>query len=501
MVWLWSLAGAGTTAFVLPDLYRATATVLVDRRQISDGFVSPALATSELETRIQTLGQQALSRARLEGLIHQFDLYPDLRKRGVPGAYLAEGMRRDIKIDHTETVQAFQNITLAVRVSYLGTEPQKVAEVANALASFYASENSRVRKQQTSGNTQFLEAQVSEMKERVERQAARLNDYKLRNAGDLPEQVNANLAVLQRLQAEIRLNNDDQRRVLAAREAVAKQLADETVTPSTAARNPVAARLAELQRRLTELSSRVTDKHPDLIQIKSEIATLEAELAATAASKSAEDSNGAVPSSELVLKRLRKAMEQADAELATLKNNEQRLRQEVLTYEQRIENAPKLEGQFAELSRGYEAATEAYNASQKRYEDAQMAERIEGQSSGDQFRVLDSALPPGPIAPDRSRLLLMALALSLLLAGGAIVLAEKLDTSFHTIDGLRAFTRVPVAAAIPRINTSADAWRRRGRFCLGTLGALCGLGLIVTASWYFSHGNQELVRLLARGSL
>src|SRR5213593_1574172 len=69
-----ALAGA------LPILYRSTATLLVERPQVSDTFVKSSV-TSELETRLHTISQEILSRSRLQELIIRFDLYPELRKQ------------------------------------------------------------------------------------------------------------------------------------------------------------------------------------------------------------------------------------------------------------------------------------------------------------------------------------------------------------------------------------------------------------------------------------
>src|SRR3989338_7127104 len=64
----------------LPNVYRSTATVLVERQQVPETFVQSTV-TSVLETRLHTISQEILSRSRLEGLIARFGLYPDHRKR------------------------------------------------------------------------------------------------------------------------------------------------------------------------------------------------------------------------------------------------------------------------------------------------------------------------------------------------------------------------------------------------------------------------------------
>ena len=64
-----------TLALSLPDLYRATSTVLVERQHVSEDLVRSAV-TAELETRIHTIQQDVMSRARLTDLIVRLGLYP-----------------------------------------------------------------------------------------------------------------------------------------------------------------------------------------------------------------------------------------------------------------------------------------------------------------------------------------------------------------------------------------------------------------------------------------
>src|SRR2546422_10797808 len=90
-------AGTAGIAKFLPDIYRSTATVLVERHQVAETFVRSSV-TGELDTRLQTISQEILSRARLEGVINRFGLYPDLRER-TPLAGIVEKMRRDIQLE------------------------------------------------------------------------------------------------------------------------------------------------------------------------------------------------------------------------------------------------------------------------------------------------------------------------------------------------------------------------------------------------------------------
>jgi hypothetical protein len=79
------------------------------------------------------------------------------------------------------------------------------------------------------------------------------------------------------------------------------------------------------------------------------------------------------------------------------------------------------------------------------------------------------------------------------------MVAEMLDTSFHSADELREFTIIPVLVSVPRIVTEADRRRQRRRFRLATAGAMVGLVLIAGASYFIGHGNEWLVQMLPKG--
>ena len=64
------LAAAASFATFLPDLYRATAIVLIDR-PVAEAYVRPAVA-GELDSRLHVIKQETLSRERLSSLIERF---------------------------------------------------------------------------------------------------------------------------------------------------------------------------------------------------------------------------------------------------------------------------------------------------------------------------------------------------------------------------------------------------------------------------------------------
>src|SRR3989454_2143524 len=150
------LSASFAVARSLPNVYESAATLLVERPQAPDRAGGP-LADVDLETRLRTLSQQIQSRSRLDQLITQFNLYPELRRRATPDA-VVERMRQDIRLQFRAVQQAWTglNATFAFNLSYRGRDPVTAAQVAHALATGYGEESARVREQEAARTTEFL---------------------------------------------------------------------------------------------------------------------------------------------------------------------------------------------------------------------------------------------------------------------------------------------------------------------------------------------------------
>jgi len=505
LVFLVPFSAALSMAMFLPSLYLATATVLVDRQQLPEKFVQPTV-TSALETRLQTISQEILSRPRLDTLVTRFGLYPDLRKK-LSSEEVVERMRSDIKLElkETDTKNQQRQATVAFAISYRGHDPQTVAMVTNTLASFYVEENLKARERQAVGTADFLKVQLADTKKRLDELELRVSDFKRRHLGELPQQMETNLGTLERLHMQLRLNADNQTRASERRQLLTSQLAEaETVgvlgpggMVMAEPQGPVT-RLDKLKRDLVELRTRFSDKYPDVIQTKAEIAALEKQLAEHKGDEKPQAKPAPTPSSPYVL-RLRESLSEVDSDMKVLKGEEKSLRGAIGVYQSRVENVPRREQEYKEFSRDYESTKDLYQSLRQRYEEAQLAESMEQRQKGEQFRVIDPAVPPKEPLTQRGRLILNALMLSLALAGGAVVLAEMIDTSFHGVDDLRSFSVVPVLVSIPSIVTEADARRRQWRFRLSAAAAVVGLVLVIGIAYLVARGNEQLVWMLGQG--
>jgi polysaccharide biosynthesis transport protein len=505
-------ATASLTMF-LPNIYQAGATILVVGQQVPAEFVRTTV-TGSLDTRLQTISQQILSRSRLEELITKLGLYSDSRSKLSMEALVAR-MRHDIEVKPTGVDRAGGTVAFIVR--YQGRDPLTVALVSNTLASYYIDENMKVRERQAMGTADFLRTELGEVKKRLEVQERLFSDFKRRNLGELPTQMEANLSTLERLNTQFRLNGERQIRVRDQQQELERQLeavAARASAPTSRLRSapapaqpddPLAMRLNRLKQTLNELRAQFSDKYPDVVRLKAEIAQLESQLGAVKQQRPADEGASAepeppTPTVDPRLTQLQHALSQIDLETKALRDEEAHLRTAMSTYQTRVDNTPRRDLEYQELSRDYDSTKELYRSLLKRFEEAQLSESLEQRQKGEQFRILEPAVyPTQPLMPNRLRFFALTLALSIGVAMGLVVLAEQRDTSFHTIDDLRAFTPVPVLVSISRIVTAKDVRRRRWRAQLTTAAAVLAVLLIVGASYFVAHENEQLLRLLTPG--
>jgi len=521
LVFIGPFAVTVSLAISLPHLYRSTATLLLERPQVSETFVKSSV-TSELETRLHTISQEILSRSKLQEMIIRFDLYPELRKQATLEDAV-ERMRRDIRMEFKgrdirmeSTVGAPQVgpvAAIAFTLSFRGRDSDTVANVTNTLASLFVEENLKLRERQAAGTAEFLRVQLEETKKKLDQEEQLVTEFKERHLGELPEQTPVNLTVLERLNMELRLNHATQIQAMEwlDREDLTRQLAmasknapPRDQTDPAPVRDPtdpptgpiaIAARIAWLNQELTELRTRFSEKYPDVIRVKAEIAALERQLAEMRKDGTSETKTDSTTNHYPA--RLGKVRNASATQLSSLKEQEKSLRQAIAMYQRRVDNAPRLEQEYQELFGDYKTMKEHYNTLQQRYQEAVMAASLEHGEKGDQVRLLDSAIPSTrPAAPNPLRLIAIGLILSLGLAGVAVWLIERRDTSFHTLTELEAFTKVPVLARIPSIVTKTDTSRWHRRFWLGTAAALVGLAIFVGVTHHIAQGNEQLVWML-----
>lgn len=471
-VFVLAFSAAASFVYSLPDIYSATAVVLINQNAAQ--LAAAGSGGASQDSRLDSVSEAVLGRSRLLDLITRYGLYAELRKRTSIESVL-EQMRRDIHLERKAGEQQWgQDPTFAFTLSYQGWDPQTVAQVTNALATSYVDENNRMRTSQASETADSLAAQLTEIKQKLDSQAQKVNAFESAHLGELPDQQAANLSMLQQLSTQLHENSANLTEALQRRETLLKQMTDSGD-----------ADLAQLQQELASLRTRYTDMYPDVVRVRAQIAALEHAQAG--------QGGAAKPVSPM-----QRQYQSIEAEIKSYKQEDDRLRGEITAYQNRVDNVPLRAQQLQPLTQGYAETQEVYSSLLKRYEQAQLAEAPQT-GPGSQYQVLEQAVAPADSSgPARKRLLLMSLALCLCLVSAAVFVAEQLDTSFHSLDELRMFTRLPILVSIPRIVTRADIWHRRMRLGIAAVSLLLVLCVAAGIAHFAGHGNEQLVWMLSR---
>jgi polysaccharide biosynthesis transport protein len=261
------IAAAVAFAVYLPDLYKASAIVVIER-PLPDGVVRPTVS-NELESRLYQIRQEVLSRERLTGLVKKFDLYPELRKKTGFEDVLTQA-REDIHWEPNGPEQVSgRTKTVAFTLTYTGTDPRTVADVSNAIAQFFVEHNSTMRAGEAKRAAQVLQEQVESARQQMLSQESRMREFTLRNQSQLPQAAGVAMAQYQSFADELRDNRLQQQRIQDAKEKLLEGL-DEAATIAGAAKGVLAT-----DSNAVPISKELADANERLNQAKKTLAELE----------------------------------------------------------------------------------------------------------------------------------------------------------------------------------------------------------------------------------
>ena len=484
------IAAVGPIAGLVPKKYRSEALVMVVPQRVPDEYVK-ATVSQDIKERLPTITEENMSRARLENIIHELNLYQRARETQVMEDVVA-AMRRDIGITFLGKNQDADSF----RVSYENEDPRLAQQVTQRLASLYVEQNSLDRANQAKSTSEFLEAQLVEAKRRLVEHEQKLEAYRKRHAGQLPTQLASNLQALQGAQLQLQTVGEAMNRARERRLLVERQLADAHALPVLvpAGAAPVPAqpsprqRLAAARKELQLLMTLRTREHPDVMRLERIIAELEPQAA-----EEPEDASGENElSPEQVIQRRRINELQADLEiidhqLTTAAAEEARLKRLIADYQAKIDVVPTRESELVDLTRDYDTLQAAYSSLLLRRENSQVAADLERRRIGEQFKILDQAsLPERPVNdPQRRKAMLGTVAAGLALGLLLVVLLEVRDTSFHREEDVMKALALPVLALVPRMASDVErATHRRRTMAMDLAGLVLMLGSLGMLAWW-----------------
>ena len=453
-----ALAIGGYLAVTLPRFYKAETLILIQPQKVPDDYVR-SIVSVDAGSRLNSISQLVLSRTNLEKIINEFKLYSTPGYKNMFMEDKVAGLSRRISVRVT---RSSRRRTDSFAISFAGKDPVRVMKIVNTLASFVIDENIKVREAQATGTSDFLQDELDSIKKRLVYHENSLKIYKEKYMGGLPEQIDSNLRVLDRLQVQIDAANENLRDVNNRIAALASRR-PEAGNGSEAQPEIALSSLDQMRQQLADLQMRYTKRHPDVIRLKRMVAELETEEKEIQGAAGDESVPQPLDRRRLLYTAANmRQLNELNSEKVALKSEIQKLREQIGVYQNRVEDTPKREQELLSLKRDYDNIRDTYNSLLSRKLEAELSVNMEKKQKGEQFRIIDPArIPAKPISPDMKKLFLLTIAAGLGFGGGIIFLLEFFNKSFREIDDMESFLGITVLAAIPPVYHPKDIILKR----------------------------------------
>jgi polysaccharide chain length determinant protein (PEP-CTERM system associated) len=508
---------AVVAAFLWPDSYISEATIQVLPPQVPERYV-PSNVNSEMTQRINVMAATIESRPNLTNLINTHNLYRSQLQRK-PLEDVIEEMKRNIRISAVTTLQTqsqARSPISAFKVAFEYSNRQAAQKVTYDLTRGFINENLRTLASQSAATTDFLKDQWEGARKRLEELESRMTEFRLKNAGRLPEQLQANLQTLRSFETQLSGVNDAISRTGQEKLLLENQLRIYRDQLAALGRggNAVAVRaqderLAQAERdvlsmenALSALRQRYKETHPDVKQAEAHLQMLRKrrdditrELAQkktepVPVAPTLEDLRGG-QELEAAISRMQAQIQVKDLELAERSKEQKSLNTAINAYNARIQSSPLMERDYAELSRDYDLAKARYEELNTKKSQSEVATALENRQYGERLEVLESAsLPETPAKPNRLMIIGAGLGIGVLLGVFLTGAREMKDTSLKNLKDARAYTNLPVLGSVPLLENDLVV-RRKRRLAWLAWSAVCIIGIIaMSGSIYYYYATR-----------
>lgn len=507
-------------AFLLPNTYVSKAVMRISPSQISEALV-PSTVTQQMNERIAQMQQEILSRNSLSELIQRPALNLYRRERdSQPLEDVIEQMRaRDIRVSIVNLAGQGNRPASAFQIEFAYPDRFKAQAVVQALITKFTESMSIVTNQVGKTTLEFMNEEIRLAKVDLDRLDTELTNFRIQNAGHLPEELQVNLQTVNNLQQQMAGLNESLSRIAEEKLTLETNLQTmkmqrDTYNSMVAAQEPGSAakiqneRLAQLNREIVDYESQLlqlremyTDTYPNIRNAKAQLALKKKERDEL---QLKEEQEALKPkqvvkktTNPMIQERLNEIQGSIDMVNTQLRNKEterlQRLKQlddvnkSLTTFNGRISQVPANQQRYVALNREHELASQHYLDLQRRETAANTYENVNKRKAGENLEVLDNAsLPEAPTAPNR--MLITGIGVGVGLMAGIFLsgVKEMKDTSLKNLKDVRAYTNLPILSSIPLLENDLLVRRKRRLAYVGWSASII-LGIVAMSGSMYYH--------------
>jgi polysaccharide chain length determinant protein (PEP-CTERM system associated) len=485
-----------SVSWLLPSVYRSSTLILVQHQ--SNSLVVGSNG-QELQSRMDSISQQVLSRTNLLRIATTLNLYADQRSSGkLTDDELVDRMRKNIEIEVAQT--SGDRVPSSFNIYFRSPSPDIAQQVTTELTSALISGTIENTQSELERQNKFLDREMAEVRSKLTDQEEKVRVYKDRHIGELPGQLQSNIQILSGKQSQLQGEQDALSAARQRREYLETLLSQYTSATATTKSGEVPVglpaldqELDRLRSQLANLSSIYTDQHPDVRKLKEQIAKTErmkeqlmAQLKNKPDTAEGNDSTGStVPTSGPIME-VKSQLKANQLEIASRQHSIESIQAEINSYQARLNNTPVREQELTDLNRDYDQLKAYYDQLLGKKNQAGLATNFSREQQGDRFTMQDPpSRPTKPYSPNRFKLscmgLFAGLVVGLVAAGGA----EFLDDRIYDEDAFKQLVPAEVLVEIPALHTPLEEqeqkrWQKLSLFAIGAIGMIVLLGTAIS---------------------
>lgn len=448
-------------AFLLPPYFTSEALLIIQPQRITSELIkkSPNEIKDEMQGLMEEISTEILSRAKLRSIIEKYDLYPEFQ--GVVGKEQAiQKFKQAIELNPVVSSSGKEYVS-TFSLSYTHQDAKTAFEVTKILSDKFVEESMLNKRAEMQRTEEFLDSQLAETRKKLEITEDQLQKFERANFGRLPDYLNAAVARLQNLQAQI----DSNQKSIESSVQRKSQLRDELNSVSRTIPMPNGGvevsnpqdGVAQLEAALVALRSRYSEQHPDVIATKKRLEALKAQMAAGGDTHSSSARSGSVSSNPMAI-NIRSEQNKLEVEITTRENENKRLKEQVAKLQEDIEAMPTKDQEMIKIKRDYENINSQYNKLLADRARVNFEADMYRNQAGTQIKLVNPAeLPVIAAGPPRALIALAGIFAALAVFCSIPFGLFYVNNAYKFRSDIEADLGLPVFGVIPPINDAFDA--------------------------------------------
>lgn len=479
--------------FTLPDRYEASASVFVDTQTALRPMLQGLAVDQDVNVQLNYVRQALLSGERLERIARSSGVLPPTETDPKRISAILRDLSSRVRLEVGSAGNQDSRFAGSIyRFKYQDTSRERSLKVVDTVVNNFVEETLGGKRASVENAQLFVERQLKELAERLSASENRIAEFKKANVGLLPTEGQDYVSQLQQTIDEARSAENELQIAVSRREELRRQLRGDAVVAATAvaaggganAGSDTVTRINQTQALIDELLLKFTEKHPSVIEARRTLEELYARRAAEIEQLRQGNAAAAATtgvSTNPVYQQIRMQLNQAEVEVASLRGRLTQLREKAEELRKRLDTAPKVAAEYAQLTRDDEVLRAQYNALLANLEKAQLGERAD-QAGSVRFEVVQPVdAPYDPVFPPRILLLAGSLFAGLGFGGALAWVLHMLRPVVTSTRSLAQLTDLPVLGVVSPAFPSELAARARHELWRFSLAGAALVGAFVVA--------------------